>query len=84
MNTGSVARIHCGPSCCARMARTRSNGSRPSADLLDRYGFAIRRYLQAGLRDETAVDEVFQEFALAFVRGDTRGSRPTAAGFAVF
>ena len=36
--------------------------------LLDRYGGAVRRYALAALRDEDAADEVFQEFALKFVR----------------
>lgn len=53
-------------------------------DLLDRYGFAIRRYLNAGLRDETAVDEVFQEFALAFVRGDYARLSPDRGRFRSF
>jgi RNA polymerase sigma factor (sigma-70 family) len=38
--------------------------------LLDRYGGAIHRYALAALRDEDAADEVFQEFALKFVRGE--------------
>jgi RNA polymerase sigma-70 factor (ECF subfamily) len=38
--------------------------------LLDRYGGAVRRYALAALRDEDAADEVFQEFAMRFVRGD--------------
>jgi RNA polymerase sigma-70 factor (ECF subfamily) len=38
--------------------------------MLDRYGGAVRRYALAALRDPDAADEVFQEFALKFVRGD--------------
>ena len=53
-------------------------------DLIDRYGFAIRRYLQAALRDEMAVDEVFQEFSLAFVRGDYAGVSPDRGRFRGF
>lgn len=53
-------------------------------ELLDRYGFAIRRYLQAALRDETAVDEVFQEFGLAFVRGDYQSASPDRGKFRSF
>ena len=44
--------------------------------LLDHYGLAIRRYLGAALRAETAVDAVFQEFGLAFVRGDYQSAHP--------
>ncbi|MEX2093624.1 MAG: hypothetical protein WD971_13145, partial [Pirellulales bacterium] len=42
--------------------------------MLDRYGGAVRRYALAALRDEDAADEVFQEFALKFVRGDFRAA----------
>ena len=38
--------------------------------LLQRYGAAIYRYLLAAVRDRDAADELFQEFALRFVRGD--------------
>ncbi len=44
--------------------------------LLDRYGGAVRRYALAALRDEDAADEVFQEFALRFVRGDFGNADP--------
>lgn len=40
------------------------------AKLLRRYGAAIYRYLLGALRDEDVADELFQEFALRFVRGD--------------
>ena len=39
------------------------------ARLIDRYSDAIQRYLMACLRSQDAVDEVYQEFALRFVRG---------------
>src|SRR5689334_4694172 len=38
--------------------------------LMDRYCSAIHRYLLGALRDEEAADELFQEFALRFLRGD--------------
>ena len=47
--------------------------------LLDRYGGAIHRYALAALRDEDAADEVFQEFAVKFVRGDL-GELPDGRG----
>ena len=50
--------------------------------MLDRYGGAVRRYALAALRDEDAADEVFQEFALKFVRGDFRGAVPAKGGSA--
>lgn len=43
------------------------------AQLIERYSDAIHRYLMACLRDQDAVDEVFQEFSLRFVRGDFSG-----------
>ena len=52
--------------------------------LLDRYGGAVRRYLLASLRDEDAADEVFQEFALRFVRGDFQCADPEQGRFRSF
>jgi DNA-directed RNA polymerase specialized sigma24 family protein len=42
--------------------------------LLARYGKVVRRYLLGALRDHDAADEVAQEFALRFVRGDLKGA----------
>jgi RNA polymerase sigma factor (sigma-70 family) len=53
-------------------------------ELLERYGGAIRRYLCACLRDREAADEVFQEFALRFVRGDFRAADPARGRFRSF
>jgi RNA polymerase sigma-70 factor (ECF subfamily) len=52
--------------------------------LLDRYGGAVRRYALAALRDEDAADEVFQEFALRFVRGDFKTADPERGRFRAF
>jgi RNA polymerase sigma-70 factor (ECF subfamily) len=52
--------------------------------LLDRYGGAVRRYALASLRDEDAADEVWQEFALRFVRGDFAGADPERGRFRAF
>lgn len=52
--------------------------------LLERYGGAIRRYALAALRDEDAADEVFQEFAVKFVRGDLGGADPQRGRFRAF
>lgn len=38
--------------------------------LLQRYGAPVYRYLLAALRDQDAADDLFQEFALRFIRGD--------------
>jgi RNA polymerase sigma-70 factor (ECF subfamily) len=53
-------------------------------ELLERYGGAVRRYLLAALRDADAADEVFQEFALRFVRGDLRSADPGHGRFRSF
>ncbi|MGI9455423.1 MAG: RNA polymerase sigma factor [Aeoliella sp.] len=52
--------------------------------LLDRYGGAVRRYALAALRDPDAADEVFQEFALKFVRGDYGKADPEKGRFRSF
>lgn len=52
--------------------------------LLDRYGGAIKRYALSALRDEDAADEVYQEFALKFVRGDFGDADPARGRFRAF
>jgi RNA polymerase sigma-70 factor (ECF subfamily) len=52
--------------------------------LLERYGGAVRRYLLASLRDADAADEVFQDFALRFVRGDFHRAHPDHGKFRSF
>lgn len=60
------------------------NAQEAQEELLDRYGGAVRRYLCACLRDGDAADEVFQEFALRFVRGDFRSVDPNKGRFRAF
>ncbi len=52
--------------------------------LLARYGKVVYRYLLGALRDADAADELSQEFALRFVRGDLRGADPTRGRFRDF
>lgn len=52
--------------------------------LLQRYGGAVYRYLLAALRDPDAADEVAQEFALRFLRGDFRRADPQRGRFRNF
>jgi RNA polymerase sigma-70 factor (ECF subfamily) len=52
--------------------------------LLARYGGAVRRYALAALRDEDAAEDVFQEFALKFVRGDFGNANPQIGRFRAF
>lgn len=53
-------------------------------ELLERYGGAVKRYLCACLRSPDAADEVFQEFALRFVRGDFKAADPERGRFRAF
>jgi RNA polymerase sigma-70 factor (ECF subfamily) len=52
--------------------------------LLDRYGKAVKRYLLGALRDSEAADELAQEFALRFLRGDFRRADPQRGRFRDF
>src|SRR6476660_9277917 len=52
--------------------------------LLDRLGGAGRRYALSALRCEEAAQEVFQEFALKFVRGDFGNANPERGRFRAF
>jgi RNA polymerase sigma-70 factor (ECF subfamily) len=52
--------------------------------LLDRYGGAVRRYALAALRNEDAADDVAQEFAVKFLRGDFAGANPERGRFRAF
>src|SRR5262245_38838513 len=49
--------------------------------LLARYGKAVYRYLLGALRDSDIADELYQEFALRFVRGDLAGADPARGRF---
>jgi RNA polymerase sigma-70 factor (ECF subfamily) len=51
------------------------------AELLPQYLPAVHRYLSAAARDPTAADDLCQEFALRFVRGDFRHVRPDKGRF---
>jgi RNA polymerase sigma-70 factor (ECF subfamily) len=49
--------------------------------VLQRYYQPVHRYLLACLKDRDAADEVYQEFALRFVRGDFRNANPEKGRF---
>lgn len=70
-----VRRAHTGNVDQARLAQEQ---------MLERYGGAIHRYLLGALRDETAADEVYQEFALRFVKGDYSSADPQRGRFRSF
>jgi DNA-directed RNA polymerase specialized sigma24 family protein len=54
------------------------------AVLVLRYGGAVHRYLLASLRDVDAADELSQEFALRFLRGDFKNADPDKGRFRDF
>jgi DNA-directed RNA polymerase specialized sigma24 family protein len=70
-----VCQAHQGPEDAMRSARQR---------LLERYGGAVRRYLLGALREPDAADELVQEFALHFLRGDFRRADPERGRFRNF
>jgi RNA polymerase sigma-70 factor (ECF subfamily) len=58
--------------------------SRAQRELMERYSGAVYRYLVAALRDRHAADDLFQEFALRFVRGAFRNASPERGRFRDF
>jgi RNA polymerase sigma-70 factor (ECF subfamily) len=52
--------------------------------LMARYRNVVHRYLLGALRDAHATDELAQEFALRFVRGDLKGADPARGRFRDF
>jgi len=58
-----------------------ADGGDARGALLERYSAAAHRYLLGALRDQEAADELFQEFALRFVRGDFRAADPDRGRF---
>src|SRR5262245_18556900 len=49
--------------------------------LLQRYCGAVYRYLLGALLDEAAAEDLFQDFALRFLRGDFRRADPGKGRF---
>jgi RNA polymerase sigma-70 factor (ECF subfamily) len=52
--------------------------------LMERYSGAVYRYLLGALRNSDAADDVAQEFALRFVRGDFKQANPDRGRFRDF
>jgi RNA polymerase sigma-70 factor (ECF subfamily) len=52
--------------------------------LMERYSGAVHRYLLGSLRDRHAADDLFQEFALRFIRGAFRNASPDRGRFRDF
>jgi RNA polymerase sigma-70 factor (ECF subfamily) len=49
--------------------------------LLERYGGAVRKYLLKSTGDPEKADDLYQEFALGFLRGDYRNVHPSKGRF---
>ena len=66
-----------------RLAHDTDASARKAASeaLLRRYAGAVRRYLLAVVRDREAADDLAQEFALRFLRGDFRNADPGRGRF---
>jgi RNA polymerase sigma-70 factor (ECF subfamily) len=52
--------------------------------LVQRYGKAVYRYLLGAVRDPDTADELYQEFALRFLRGQLQGADPQRGRFRNF
>jgi RNA polymerase sigma factor (sigma-70 family) len=59
----------------------REEASRAAALLMSRYAGAVHRYLLKALRDSDAAQELDQEFAVRFLRGDFRHGDPSRGRF---
>src|SRR5262245_11244853 len=70
-----VQRAHHGSASTAAAAREQ---------LLRRYHEPVYRYLLGGIRDALAAEELAQEFALRFLRGDFRGADPGRGRFRAY
>jgi RNA polymerase sigma factor (sigma-70 family) len=58
--------------------------TRAQQALMERYSGSVYRYLLGALRDRHAADDLFQEFALRFVRGAFRNADPDKGRFRDF
>ena len=65
------------------LRRSRGSGG-PRAALGVQYGGGVRRYLLASVRDVDAADDLCEEFALRFLRGDFKNANPGRGRFRDF
>ena len=69
---------------CKAHQGTDESGREARTALLERYGGAVRRYLLGAVRDADAADDLAQEFAVKFLRGDFRNADPEQGRFRSF
>ncbi len=67
-----------------RRAHETDEAADAQQELLKRYGPAIRRYLCHKLKDPATADDIYQDFALKFVRGDFQQVAPEKGRFRTF
>jgi RNA polymerase sigma factor (sigma-70 family) len=70
-----IRQAHAGPADEVRIAREK---------LLARYGSAVKRYLAGTVRDPSAAEDLFQEFAVRLIKGDLHGADPERGRFRQF
>jgi RNA polymerase sigma factor (sigma-70 family) len=63
---------------------TADDARRAQEQLLERYNKVVYRYLLGALRDADAAEELSQEFALRFMRGDLKGANQDRGRFRDF
>jgi RNA polymerase sigma-70 factor (ECF subfamily) len=68
----------------AHGGHTQNEVSAAKEALMLRYGGAVHRYLLGALRDPDAADELAQDFAVRFLRGDFRRADPSRGRFRDF
>ncbi len=69
---------------CKAHQGTDEDGRAAREALLERYGGAVNRYLLGAVRDADAADDLAQEFAVKFLRGDFRNADPEQGRFRSF
>jgi RNA polymerase sigma factor (sigma-70 family) len=69
---------------CRAHASQAAGAAAAQEELLRRYGKAVQRYLLGAVRDPAVADDLAQEFALRFLRGDLRGADPQRGRFRDF
>jgi len=67
-----------------RQAHSGSQVAGAQTKLMERYSGAVYRYVLGAVKDKDAADELFQEFALRFLRGDFRNVNPERGKFRQF
>ena len=77
----AVAWLHRVETSWSLVARTHRGDREAAGELLPRYCRAVFRYLVVVVRDEATAEELCQEFAFRFVRGDFRHARPDKGRF---